>query len=183
MSAKKFLVIGSALFLSACASASMIDETGDIANQFCLSNANPHGESRKLLLSPAMTHAMKSAQMRHGIISAEPAPAITNTAAPVPAESDLMPTHSDSSVPMEPPAGDGENIHADYAPVSLCKPGRAFTINGVRYAEIHHAPASGGEGWTDRLVLKQVDGKWMIDNILFAPDYRRSMRETLIRAN
>lgn len=177
MSVRNYLMLGSALLLSACATSSMVDETGDIANQFCLSNANPHSEARKLLLSPTLTHAMKSAQMRHGIIAHDPAPVVVETVETT--DADLMPAHSDGNadvvavVETEAPA---------YTPVALCKPGRAFTMNGVRYAEIHHAPASGGEGWTDRLVLKQVDGKWMIDDILFAPDYRRTMRETLIRA-
>lgn len=174
MSVKNYLLIGSALLVSACATSSMVDETGDIASQFCLSNANPHSEARKLLLSPTLTYAMKTAQMRHGIIADETAPPVEATE---PAHTDLMPTHTDANtdvvVDTEVPA---------YTPVALCKPGRAFTMNGVRYAEIHHAPASGGEGWTDRLVLKQVDGKWMIDDILFAPDFRRSMRTTLIRA-
>lgn len=175
MSVKNYLLIGSALLLSACATSSMVDETSDIANQFCLSNANPHSEARKLLLSPTLTYAMKTAQMRHGIIASDPAPITENVET---ANTDLMPAHTDANadivvVEAEAPA---------YTPVALCKPGRAFTMNGVRYAEIHHAPANGGEGWTDRLVLKQVDGKWMIDDILFAPDYRRTMRTTLIRA-
>lgn len=161
----------------------MVEETGDIAHQFCLSNANPHSEARKLLLSPSLTNAMKVAKMRHGIIDVEPViTVVTETPAPAFADGDIMPPHFDSSYNQ---AGDNLVIEEQVAaatPTAICKPGRVFTMNGIRYAEIHHAPANGGTGWTDRLALKQIDGRWMIDDILFAPDYRRTMRATLIKA-
>jgi len=195
MSARNFLMIGGALLLSACASSTLVNEAGDIAHQFCLSNEQPHSEARKLLLSPSLTRAMKTAQMRHGIITdngpafiAQPeADAPLPAPAPVNTDADMMPPHFDSAYNKQSDGTEADVVVVEetaptYTNVAICKPGRVFTMNGVRYAEIHHSPATGGSGWTDRLVLKKIEGKWMIDDILFAPDYRRTMRQTLIRA-
>ena len=174
MSVKHCLLLGTALLLSACATQSAIDETNDIASQFCLTNSNPQSEARQLLLSPSLARLLEDAQIRAGGFPFENETVTTTTSAVVTDDS-LQP-------PVQTVTTTAETIPVvETTPGPICRPGRMFTVNGVRYAEIRHGMNDGSAEWTDRLVLKNINGKWMIDDILFAPDYRRGMRETLIR--
>lgn len=197
MSVKSILLIGSTLMLAACASQSAIDETGDIAAQFCLTQSPSDIEARKVLLSPSLAKIMHDTKIRSGAVfdDSAPAPAVTvvetTETTVITDDAGMMPPVFDSAyngvtdttlvtqtetVAMAPP------VTVETPPAPVCKPGRMFTMNGVRYAEIHHGDGLSKGGWTDRLVLKNINGRWMIDDILFAPDYHRSMRQTLIRA-
>jgi hypothetical protein len=197
MPVKHIILMTSLLALSACASQSAINETGYIAEKFCqIDGGYSHG-ARELYLSPSLQSLMARARLRSGMVF--DTPSISQTApsrqppteeiqtgpvdtAPENTSDDLMPPHFDSSLNASSPAPAAEKTPATPVPASspVCAPGRVFTMNGVRYAEIRHGSQT-DDGWTDRLVLKEIDGKWMIDDILFAPDYRRGIRETLIR--
>lgn len=192
MPVKHIILMTSLLALSACASQSAINETGYIAEKFCqIDGGYSHG-ARELYLSPSLQSLMARARLRSGLVfdtispyqapPADEAKASSSDLKPEQASDDLMPPHFDSSLNASSPAPAAEKTPATPVPASspVCAPGRVFTMNGVRYAEIRHGSQT-GDGWTDRLVLKEIDGKWMIDDILFAPDYRRGIRETLIR--
>ncbi len=163
MSANYILPIAAALLLSACASHTAIEETAYIAERFCLVNHQDTAEAqieRELFLSPSLAKIINDAQRRSNAFA-------------------------DANPGLKPPLGDGVHYQANVDHAPICKPGRMFTVNGVRYAEIHHGfddPQNANAGWTDRLVLKKIGGKWMIDDVLFAPNYRTGMRSTLIRA-
>ncbi len=175
MSVKHCLLLGTALLLSACASQSAIDETNDIASQFCLTNSNPQSDARQLLLSPSLARLLEETQIRTSGFPFENEKVVTTTTSTVVADDSLQP-------PVQTTTTTTETVPViETTPGPICKPGRMFTVNGVRYAEIRHGMSDGSADWTDRLVLKNIKGKWMIDDILFAPDYRRGMRETLIR--
>ena len=176
MSVKHCLLLGTALLLSACASQSAIDETNDIASQFCLTNSNPQSDARQLLLSPSLARLLEETQIRTSGFPFENETRVTTTTTTTIADASLQPPVQTTTTTNAEPAPAVET-----APGPICKPGRMFTVNGVRYAEIRHGMSDGSADWIDRLVLKNINGRWMIDDILFAPDYRRGMRETLIR--
>lgn len=177
MSVKHCLLLGSALLLSACATQSAIEETGDIASQFCLTNDTPHSEARQLLLSPTLARSLNDAKRRADPFWTDNSELVTTTTTKT-----LITSETSLQPPMQTPVTTTTQTTV-VVPTPICQPGRMFTMNGMRYAEIHHGMSDGSKpGWTDRLVLKRINGKWMIDDILFAPDYRRGMRSTLMQA-
>ncbi len=148
-----------ALLLSACAAApATLDETQSVAAQFCHLNQQQNGMFNQVLLTDELAGLIREAEYRNALIA--------------------------NRYPDEkPPLGDGIHYqtYIDHAPI--CTPGRMFTLNGVRYAEVRHGfPGQPDWTWTDRLVLKPVNGEWKIDDILFAPAYKDGLRANLKRA-
>lgn len=81
----------------------------------------------------------------------------------------------------KPPFDDGilYQSYPDAAPI--CRLDRAFSVNGTSYIEILRTYPH-GTGWQDRLIVRHEDNMWKIDDVLYAPDYSRSLRKTLKQA-
>lgn len=165
---KNALIIGSLILLAGCATPSATPgETAQLAYNFCKLTYQPGGMNSHILLTPSLSETVTKAQNRNDMIALG---------------------HPND----KPPLGDGIPYQSRPDAAPLCDPGNAFKApSGETLVEIHRAwPKDGNKkqccckkkGWTDRLVVKRVDGLLKIDDVLYGPDYRTGLREALKKA-
>ncbi len=137
--------------LSGCASSA--PRPSGIAQEFCSAVQSGNQTAIESLLTPSLQRAVQRAQR-----------------------------HSDAiqkSRPTEkPPLGDGIPYQSYPDRADRCEAGLKITsaIQEIRYLFAAYPDAN----WTDRIVLvKNKDGAQKIDDILYAPDYKDSLRNVV----
>ncbi len=145
---KFLIIITAALLLAACAP----DSPEAFGMAFCANIQKGDDAKMNILLSPSLKSFIKDAETANDKIA---------KAAP----------------DEKPPLGDGIpwKAYQDYAP--LCRVGNLAAQGDVQMVDIHHGFAdTPNADWTDRLVLIQQDGKWMLDDVRYGPGYDSGLR-------